>query len=301
MSLAELSSLCGTSSVLTARSKFANPHEDRRIQGRRTAHQQTRRRLLPVSSMARVSPSRGGSGGSCSAGGRLRRRRTDTVRQGRPDRALRRDACRRHGRRRHSRAAAAQSAAATRPCRRCRHRRDDTKRRPGPHHRTLRRAARGPAILGAGIRHRPNVRRRHDSGDDDRLRHCLRRVRRGDRGRRRAHGPSPDGRGHRPQPAVPGRAARRHLGDGHGLDRGEPARPLPAGDSIPRRRVCRPQSGAAGKGLRRRVGSTRPGPRSAAIRRAGLGASDSGRAAATRNDTSRGSPTCAPHSGRTVT
>ena len=44
-----------------------------------------------------------------------------------------------------------------------------------------------------------------------RLRDRLRRVRRGDRGRCRAHGPAPDGRGRRPEPADHLREAGRHL------------------------------------------------------------------------------------------
>ncbi len=58
----------------------------------------------------------------------------------------------------------------------------------------------------------------------DRLR-CLRRRH---RRWRRAHGPPPDGRGRRPQPAVREREAGGRVGPVHGHDRGEPARPLPA-------------------------------------------------------------------------
>ena len=58
-------------------------------------------------------------------------------------------------------------------------------------------------------------------------RHRVRRLRRRHRRRRRAHGPPPDGRGRRPQPAVPVREARRPRRAGHGQDRREPARPLP--------------------------------------------------------------------------
>ena len=58
--------------------------------------------------------------------------------------------------------------------------------------------------------------------------HRLRRLRRRHRRRRRAHGAPPDGRGRRPQPAHRRREARRPVRAGHGLDRGEPARPLPA-------------------------------------------------------------------------
>ena len=61
-----------------------------------------------------------------------------------------------------------------------------------------------------------------------RRRHRLRRLRRRHRRRRRAHGPPPDGRGRRPEPAVRRREAGRPVRAGHGHDRGEPARPLPA-------------------------------------------------------------------------
>ena len=71
------------------------------------------------------------------------------------------------------------------------------------------------------------------------VRHRVRRLRRGDRRRRRAHGPPPDGRGRRPQPAVPRRQAGRPVRAGHGHHRGEPARPVPAADQGARRRVRR--------------------------------------------------------------
>ena len=90
---------------------------------------------------------------------------------------------------------------------------------------------------------RPHVRGRDDRGDHRRRRHRLRRLRRRDRRRRRAHGPPPDGRGRRPEPAHPGREAGRPVGAGHGLDRGEPARPLPAHHQGARRRLRRRQPG----------------------------------------------------------
>ena len=62
----------------------------------------------------------------------------------------------------------------------------------------------------------------------DRRLHRLRRVRRRHRRRCRAHGPPPDGRGRRPEPAVRLREAGRRVRPVHGHDRGEPARPLPA-------------------------------------------------------------------------
>ena len=89
----------------------------------------------------------------------------------------------------------------------------------------------------ARLRDRPDVRRRDDRGHHGVLRHRLRRVRRGDRRRRRAHGPPPDGPGHRPQPAAGRGQAGRPVGDGHGHHRGEPARPVPGADQAARRRV----------------------------------------------------------------
>ena len=56
-----------------------------------------------------------------------------------------------------------------------------------------------------------------------RRRHRDGRLRRRDRRRRRAHGPPPDGRGRRPQPADPGREA---------------GRPVRAGDGLRPRRTC---------------------------------------------------------------
>ena len=137
----------------------------------------------------------------------------------------------------HPRAAAPQPAAAAGAGRRGRHRRHHPDRRPGPDHRPHRRAAGRPAQDRARLRHRPHVRRRDDRGDHGRRRHRLRRVRRRHRRRRRAHGPPPDGRGRRPEPADPRREAGRPVRAGHGRDRGEPARPAPAHHQGARRRV----------------------------------------------------------------
>ena len=120
---------------------------------------------------------------------------------------------------------APQPAAAAGARRRGRDRGHHPDRRPGPDHRPHRRAAGRPAEDRARLRHRPDVRRRDDRGDHRVVRDRHRRLRRRDRRRRRAHGPPPDGRGRRPQPADPRREAGRPVRAGHGLDRGEPARP----------------------------------------------------------------------------
>ena len=88
-------------------------------------------------------------------------------------------------------------------------------------------AAGRPAQVRARLRDRPDVRRRDDRGHHRRERHRLRRLRRRDRRRCRAHGPPPDGRGRRPQPADPRREAGRPVRARDGPDRGEPARPAP--------------------------------------------------------------------------
>ena len=102
----------------------------------------------------------------------------------------------------HPGAAAAQPGAAAGAGRRGRHRGHHPDRRPGPDHRPHRRAPGRPAEVRARLRDRPDVRRRDDRGHHDRRRHRLRRLRRRDRRRRRAHGPPPDGRGRRPEPAF---------------------------------------------------------------------------------------------------
>ena len=111
--------------------------------------------------------------------------------------------------------------------------------------------------------------------------HRVRRLRRRHRRRRRAHGPPPDGRGRRPQPAVRRREAGRPVGAGHGLDRGEPARPVPAAHQGARRRVrrCASQQKYA-KALRRRQDPARPGAGRDPLGRAGLGPGHRRRAAA---------------------
>ena len=103
-----------------------------------------------------------------------------------------------------------------------------------------------------GLRHRPDVRRRHDGSDHQRHRHRLRRLRRRDRRRRRAHGAPPDGRGRRPQPADHRGEAGRPVGARDGGDGREPARPLPAPHQGARRRVLGRQPGQARQGVRRR-------------------------------------------------
>ena len=143
----------------------------------------------------------------------------------------------------------------------------------------------------ARLRHRPDVRRRDDRGHHDRRRHRLRRLRRRDRRRRRAHGPPPDGRGRRPQPADRRREAGRPVRAGHGLDRGEPARPVPA--RSPRSAPTRsrwPARTSYAKAVRRTARS-QPDlvPVATRTRRAGLGpghASTSRRGPAPRSRTS---------------
>ena len=86
--------------------------------------------------------------------------------------------------------------------RRGRHRRDHPDRRPGPDPRPHRRHPRRAAAVRARLLHRPHVRRRADRRHHHRRLHRLRCVRRRHRRRCRAHGPPPDGRGRRPEPAV---------------------------------------------------------------------------------------------------
>lgn len=197
-------------------------------------------------------------------GRRLRRRRPHPVRQGGPEGRLPRDPRRRPGREGDPGAAAPQPRSRPQEDRRGRRRRDHADRRPGPDHRPHRRHSGGPAHLGPGLLHRPHVRgrpdRRHLGGRPGRLR----RVRRRDRGRCRAHGPPPDGRGRRPEPAVRQREAGRRVRPVHGHDRGEPARPLPVDHQAARRRVRGALPGEGRQGLRQRPDPGRPG--------AGLGA-----------------------------
>ena len=130
-----------------------------------------------------------------------------------------------------------------------------------------------------GVRHRPDVRRRDDRRHHHRLRHRLRRLRRRHRRRRRAHGPPPDGRGRRPEPADPVRADRQPRRARDGQDRREPARPLPA---ITKERVDAYAVRSPGEdrgGVRRRQDPARPGPGRHPLRR--------GRAGAWRRTTSR--------------
>ena len=98
------------------------------------------------------------------------------------------------------------------------------------------------------------------------------RGRRRDRRRRRAHGPPPDGRGGRLQPALRRRAARRHVRGHDGLDRREPPRPLPAPDEGGRRRFRRALAAARGGGLgeRRDARDRRPDVASSATRAGGV-------------------------------
>ncbi len=173
----------------------------------------------------------------------------------------------------HPRAAAPQPGAARRPRRRGGHRRHHADRRPGPHPRPHRRAAGRAAEVGARLLDRPHVRRRDDRGDHHRQRHRLRRLRRRHRRRRRAHGPPPHGRGRRPQPAVHQREDRRPLGAGHGLDRGEPARPLPAPDQGARRRVRAGQPAEVREGRGQRADRPGAGHRSPPARPSRAGAS----------------------------
>ena len=118
--------------------------------------------------MARASPSRGGSGGSCSAGGRLRRRRPHPVRQGRARRASTprpapttwssaciRELLRRNPQLPPERVDEVAIAATT---------------QIGDQGLTIGRTAALLAGLptdGARLRHRPDVRRRHDRRDHD--------------------------------------------------------------------------------------------------------------------------------------
>ena len=181
---------------------------------------------------AEVSSRRAGA----SRGG-LRRRRPDGVRPRCSGRAVRADARGRHGGQGGARAAPPQLATPSRADRRRRVRRDGAGRRPGTDARARRRAARRPPHVGSGIRCRPHVRRSTDGDDGRRGRDRDESRRRRARGRRRAHGPSPDGRRRRLQPPLRRRAHRRRVRRGHGQDRREPARRLPAPHEGARGRV----------------------------------------------------------------
>ena len=180
----------------------------------------------------------------------------------------------------HPRAAAPQPGAAGRPGRRGGHRRHDPDRRPGPDPRADRRAAGGAAEVRARLLDRPHVRRRDDRRDHHRQRHRLRRLRRRHRRRCRAHGPPPDGRGRRPEPAHHQREDRRPVGAGHGLDGGEPARPLPAPDQGARRRLRAGQPAEVRQGRRQRADRPRAGHHGHPLGRARLGRRHRRRAAA---------------------
>ena len=145
-------------------------------------------------------------------------------------------------------------------------------RRPGPDHRPDRRAAGRPPPVRARLRHRPHVRRRDDRGDHHRVGHRVRRLRRRHRRRRRAHGPAPDGRGRRPEPADHVREGRRPRGALDGQHRGEPPRPLPHHHQGAHRRLRRALAGEDRRGVRRRPDPARPGPGRDPLGRGRLGA-----------------------------
>ena len=101
-----------------------------------------------------------------------------------------------------------------------------------------------------GLRTRPHVRRRADRGDRRRRRDRGGRRRRRPLRRRRAHGPPPDGRRGRLQPALRLGAADRRVGRGDGPDGREPARPLPGADegATPTRSRSAPSSARRPRG-----------------------------------------------------
>ena len=230
----------------------------------------------------------------------LRRRGADPVRQGRRQGPVRADPRRRPGRQGDPGTAAAPARTAAGTDRRGGHRRRHPDRRPGPDHRPQRgHPGRAPPV-GARLRHRPDVRRRDDRRHHRRLRHRRRRLRRRHRRRGRAHGPPPDGRGRRPQPAFRRRPAGRPVRADDGLDRGEPARPLPAADQGAGRRVRGGQPGEVRQGAGQRQDRTRPGAGGHPLGRAGLGTGRCGRNAPPRNDSRRPGRPCAHRSGRTA-
>ena len=142
----------------------------------------------------------------------------------------------------------------------------------------------GPAAERPRLLHRPHVRGRDDGGDQHRLGHRVRCLRRRHRRRRRAHGPPPDGRGRRPQPAHPVRAHRQPRRARDGQDRGEPPRPLPHDHQAARRRVRRPQPAEDQGRLRRRQDPARPGAGRDPLGRGRLGPGHDRRADAPRDD-----------------
>ena len=121
--------------------------------------------------------------------------------------------------------------------------------------------ARRPAEIRPRLRHRPDVRRRHDRSDDNGSGHRVRCVRHRHRCGGRAHGPPSDGRGCRPEPPVPRGKARRPVRTRHGPDGGEPARPVSPSHQGASRRIRRGKSSQAGEGVRRRQGAAGPGTR----------------------------------------
>ena len=147
-----------------------------------------------------------------------------------------------------------------------------------------RRHPRGPAGDRARLRDRPDVRGRDDRGDHGGRRGRARRRRRRDRGRRRAHGPAPDGGGRRPEPAVRLRAARRRVRAVHGHDRGEPARPVPGDHEGAGGRVRAGQPAQGRRRLRGGQDPAGPGADGDPHEGAGLGLGDGGRAAPAGDD-----------------
>ena len=157
------------------------------------------------------------------------------------------------------------------PGRRGRDRRHHADRRPGPDDRPDRGPAGRAAPVGAGLRHRSDVRGGDDGGHHGGLGHRVRGLRRRHRRWGRTHGPAPDGRGRRSPSSDPRREARRRVGPGDGFDGGEPARPLPGDHPRPRRCLRGAESGAGGLGLRRGRHPGVPGPRGDPERRSRMG------------------------------
>ena len=197
------------------------------------------------------------------------------------------------------RTAAPQPVAAARAHRRRGHRRHHADRRPGPDHRPYGGAACRTAPIGARFRDRPDVRRRHDCGDDDGRRHRLRRVRRGGGRRRGAHGEPPDGPGRGPEPAVCQRAPGGPRRTEHGQHCGEPARPLSRHHQGTRRCLRRGQPGQVAAAYQ--DGKIQPDLVPVTGRKpAKVVAAQRRRAAASGHHPSRTWPGCAPRSARTA-